>query len=85
MRSYEIDSAFQGQEGLKLVRQAAAEGRRYALAFVDVRMPPVGTESKRPSNFGGSIPICRSVLCTAYSDYSWNDMVVELGETDLCW
>jgi len=37
---YEIDSASQGQEGFRMVERAADEGRPYALAFVDVRMPP---------------------------------------------
>src|SRR5690349_18437929 len=37
---FEISSAFQGQEALKLVVQAREEGRPYAMAFVDVRMPP---------------------------------------------
>ena len=35
-----MDSAFQGREGLEMVKQAAAKGDPYALAFVDVRMPP---------------------------------------------
>jgi CheY-like chemotaxis protein len=38
--SFELDSAHQGQEGLELVNRALAENRPYALAFVDVRMPP---------------------------------------------
>ena len=38
--TFEIDSAFQGHEGLEKVRQARAEGRPYAMAFVDLRMPP---------------------------------------------
>src|SRR5947208_10133811 len=37
---YEIDSAFQGEEGLAKVNHARGEGRPYALAFVDMRMPP---------------------------------------------
>src|SRR6266404_1793669 len=37
---FEIESAYQGQEGLERVKQALAEGRPYALAFIDVRMPP---------------------------------------------
>ena len=47
---YEIDSAYQGQEGVMLVKQALEAGRPYAMAFVDVRMPPgmdgVGTTRK---------------------------------------
>ena len=32
---YEIDSAYQGQEGVAKVDQARAEGRPYAMAFVE--------------------------------------------------
>ena len=39
-QNFRIDSAFQGQEGLEKVRAACAEGAPYAVAFVDVRMPP---------------------------------------------
>jgi CheY-like chemotaxis protein len=38
--SFDLDSAYQGQEALNMVKKALAEKRPYALAFVDVRMPP---------------------------------------------
>src|SRR5688572_613363 len=37
---FEVHSAYQGQEGLDMIKQAVEENRPYALAFVDVRMPP---------------------------------------------
>src|SRR5436309_1726660 len=37
---FEIDSAYQGQEGLARVQSKLAEGKPYAMAFVDVCMPP---------------------------------------------
>src|SRR2546422_3285166 len=37
---FELASAYQGQEGLDLVRRAIDDGEPYAVAFVDVRMPP---------------------------------------------
>src|SRR5882757_2366717 len=37
---FQIDSAYQGVEGLTRVEQARAEDRPYSMAFVDVRMPP---------------------------------------------
>ena len=37
---YQIDSAFQGEQGLELVKKALANDTPYAVAFVDVRMPP---------------------------------------------
>jgi CheY-like chemotaxis protein len=40
MPVFEIDSAYQGQEGLDLIEKSLLENRHYALAFVDVRMPP---------------------------------------------
>ena len=38
--SFEVDSAIQGQAGLEKVQQALNAGRPYAMAFVDMRMPP---------------------------------------------
>src|SRR6185503_1338968 len=37
---FQLDAASQGQEGLERVRAARDEDRPYALAFVDIRMPP---------------------------------------------
>jgi putative two-component system response regulator len=79
---FEIDSVYQGQEGLARVQQSRDLGRPYALAFVDVRMPPGwnGVETvKRIWQVDREIQV---VVCTAYSDYSWTEMIAELGETD---
>jgi hypothetical protein len=37
---FEIDSAFQGAEGLEKVRVAHLAGLPYAMAFIDMRKPP---------------------------------------------
>src|SRR5882757_4961162 len=37
---FELISAFQGREALELVKQHLAENRPFAMAFLDVRMPP---------------------------------------------
>ena len=37
---FEIHSAFQGKEGVEMVSQALKEGEPFAVAFVDMRMPP---------------------------------------------
>jgi PAS domain S-box-containing protein len=67
---------------LELVRRASADARRYALAFVDVRMPPGWDGIETAQQLWRADPDLQIVLCTAYSDYSWNDMVLKLGETD---
>src|SRR5476649_3087987 len=37
---FQLDSAYQGQNGLMCIQNALNKGTPYALAFVDVRMPP---------------------------------------------
>src|SRR3954469_24614804 len=37
---FELDFASQGQEAFELVRRSMNQGRRYAAAFMDMRMPP---------------------------------------------
>ena len=79
---YEVDSAFQGKEGLEMVLKAAKEGRPYPLAFVDVRMPPGWDGIETVARIWQEYPDLQVVICTAYSDYSWDDMLNKLGRTD---
>ena len=77
-----FDSASQGREGVELIKLAIAQGKRYTLAFVDVRMPPGwdGIETiRRMWEVDSEIQV---VICTAYSDYSWEDTVEQLGMGD---
>ncbi len=80
--SFEIDSAFQGMEGVKLAQQAIALGRRYALAFVDVRMPPGWDGIETSTRLWQEDPDLQIVICTAYADYSWAEINQELGRSD---
>jgi CheY-like chemotaxis protein len=81
-RDFQIDSAYQGEEGLTRVQQARAENRPYAMAFVDVRMPP-GLDGIETTNRIWKIdPEMQIVICTAYSDYSWDEMVAKLPKSD---
>ena len=76
-----IDSAYQGQEGLAMARRAAEEGNPYALAFVDVRMPPGWDGIETISQLWKCCPELQVVVCSAYSDYSWEDMIHQLGHS----
>jgi len=80
--SFEIDSAYQGEEGLDLIRRSLLEDYPYALAFVDVRMPPGWDGIETTSNIWKKYPDLQVVLCTAYSDYSWEEMLRKLGYSD---
>ena len=79
---FEIDSAYQGQEGLAKLEQSLAEGRPYALAFVDVRMPPGWDGVETVTHLWKLCPNLQTVICTAYSDYSWTDIQRRLGHSD---
>ena len=72
--SFAIDSAFQGEQGLDMVRQAVAAGHRYALAFVDMRMPPGWDGITTITQLWKADPELQIVICTAYSDYSWQEI-----------
>lgn len=79
---FQIDVASQGKEGIERVRDALSHGWHYSLAFVDIRMPPGwdGIETiKRIWALDKDVQI---VICTAYSDYSWEETVASLGKTD---
>src|SRR2546423_6215154 len=80
--SFQIDSAFQGQEGLEKVRKALAEAAPYAVAFVDVRMPPGWDGIETISRIWKEFPDLQIVICTAYSDYSWDEIAKSVGNTD---
>ena len=79
---FELESAFQGQEGLALVQQAAKDKRPFAMAFIDVRMPPGWDGIETTAKIWEVDPDLQVVICTAYSDYSWDDMIAKVGVSD---
>ncbi|HEV2225776.1 MAG TPA: response regulator, partial [Nitrososphaerales archaeon] len=79
---FEIDSAFQGQEALAKVKESLAKGVPYAMAFVDVRMPPGWDGVETILRIWEVYPELQVVICTAYSDYSWEEMIRKLGTSD---
>ena len=78
----QIDSAFQGQEGLDLIEKSLQENHPYAMAFVDVRMPPGWDGVETTAKIWQKYPDLQVVICTAYSDYSWEEMLKKLGYSD---
>jgi len=78
--SYELVFAHHGNAGIQAAREARSAGTRFALAFVDMRMPsgPDGVETTR--GLWAIDPAIHVVICTAYSDFSWADVLARLGE-----
>ncbi len=79
---FELSSASQGEQGVELAERALREGRRFALAFVDVRMPPGIDGLQTIKRLWKADPSLEVVICTAFSDYSFEQIIQELGSTD---
>ena len=80
--SFQIDYASQGQQGLECVKQAINENFPFSLAFVDMRMPPGWDGIETIKHIWQVDQNIQTVICTAYSDYSWEQTVEELGLRD---
>ena len=80
--AFAMDSAHSGEDGFALVEAALAKGLPYALAFVDVRMAPGWNGIETTARICQADPAIQIVICTAYSDYSWEEMIEQLGHSD---
>jgi EAL domain-containing protein (putative c-di-GMP-specific phosphodiesterase class I)/CheY-like chemotaxis protein len=80
--TFEIDAAVQGDDGIAMARQALASGRPYAVAFVDIRMPPGIDGVETAVQLFALDPDIQVVICTAFSDYTLEQIRANLGRTD---
>ncbi len=80
--SCEIDTATQGQTGFEMACTAKKRGEPYAVAIIDMRMPPGwdGLETARRIALEDSE--IQLVICTAYSDYSASEITDVFGNSD---
>jgi PAS domain S-box-containing protein len=80
--AYVVDSACQGQPGAAMLERALATGRPYAMAFVDMRMPPGWNGLETIARLWEFQPELHVVLCTAHSDYSLDEIQQKLPTRD---
>jgi diguanylate cyclase len=80
--TFRIDSAFQGEEAANLVKKSIADNDPFALAFVDVSMPPGWDGIKTIQQIWELDKDIQIVICTAGEDYSWEETVIKLGAID---
>ncbi|RFP10949.1 EAL domain-containing protein [Duganella sp. BJB488] len=76
---FELDSAYQGDEAVAMVEQALRCGRPYALAFVDMRMPPGPDGLETIELLWQRDTALQIVICSAYTDYSWRNVLTRLN------
>lgn len=69
-----FNTASQGYEAIKKIKQDLKKGIHYALAFVDIRMPPGWDGITTIKQMWKVDPDIQIVICTAYSDFSWEKL-----------
>jgi diguanylate cyclase len=80
--TFELQFALQGADGVQLARAALAAGRPFALAFIDMRMPPGWDGLETIQHLWKADPDVQVVVCSAHSDYDWSDFFERLGHSD---
>ena len=79
---FTVNCADQGTTALELVEAAGKEGNPYAVAFVDMRMPPGWDGLETIERLWRADAALQVVICTAYSDQPWNEIRDRIGRTD---
>jgi two-component system NtrC family sensor kinase len=79
---FELECAIRGQDGLAKVVAAREANRPFALAFVDIRMPSGWDGVETIQQIWQADREIQIVVCTAYSDYAWSEIIDKLGQSD---
>ena len=79
---YELDFASQGREGFGKVLAADEAGEPFSLIITDVRMPPGIDGILLIKEVWKVLPQTQVVIASAFSDYTWEDIVGVLGLSD---
>jgi diguanylate cyclase (GGDEF)-like protein len=79
---FDVDCIDQGQAAVAMVQTACKEGRPYAVAFVDMRMPPGWDGLETIEHLWKADARLQVVICTAYSDQPWDEIRERIGRTD---
>ena len=80
--TFQLTHALQGREGFDKVVEAIANQKPYAMAFVDVRMPPGWNGIETVEKIWEKDHEIEIVLCTAYSDFSWDEIADRLVQPE---
>ena len=80
--TFKVDYAPQGQEGFELAKQAHDLQQPYAVAFIDIRMPPGWDGLKTAAHIRKLDANIEIVIVTAYSDRSRAEIAAKVGAND---
>jgi CheY-like chemotaxis protein len=81
-RRFPLFHALSGEEAIAEVRARMPTGRRFPVAFVDMRMSPGwnGIETiVRLWQIDAQVEV---VVCTAFSDFTWTEVLAHIGRSE---
>lgn len=79
---YQLSFASNGAEGFTLFTQAQKSDQPFSVVFTDVRMPPGFDGVSLIQQIWAVAPRTHVVIMTAFSDYTWEDLIERLGWSD---
>ncbi|MFC1512990.1 PAS domain S-box protein [Thermodesulfobacteriota bacterium] len=79
---FEMFFAPQGQEGFAMVEAGLGDTTPYAVAFIDIRMPPGWDGMKTAAKIRNIDPNIEIVIVTAFSDHTPDEIVKVVGASD---
>lgn len=80
--AFEVDLFTDGEQAYRQVLEARLEARPYAVAFIDMRMPGGWDGVRTIRELWRVDESLQVVICTAYSDHAWPDVLAQLGGSD---
>ncbi|OUR96698.1 hypothetical protein A9Q84_10165 [Halobacteriovorax marinus] len=80
--SFVLDHCFQGEVAVLKVREAHKEKCPYSLVIMDIRMPPGMDGIETIKHIRKEFPETEFIVCTAFRQYNWEDLLDIFGPTD---
>lgn len=80
--AYDLSCAVHALQALDLFSQALEAGDPFAVVFADVRLPPGKNGIDLIERIWAMAPMTQVVIMSAFSDYSWEDLIERFGWSD---
>lgn len=79
---FDLEHSHTGLDGIEAVRRSVECDRPFSVAFVDMRMPPGLNGIETISGLWNLDPAVEIVLSTAYSDFTWQQVIDGVGRSE---
>jgi len=80
--SYKIIETSQGMDAVEIIKKSLNKNQPFSLIFMDIRMPPGIDGVQAAKKIRQLDPNVEIVIMTAYSDYSFEDIVKTVGNPE---